>query len=308
MNLLKKLNLQEGKAICYSGYREGQSPESRIYPSYEQVKEDLLILQKHWTYLRLYDCSKHAETVLKVIETENLDFKVMLGAYIGAELNNFGCPWGTIYSKEELNRNKKENLKQIRKLIKLANQYPDIVFSLSAGNEAIVDWTDHYVPVEQIINYVRMIKKGTKQPVTFCENYAPWCDKLKSLVDEVDFISIHTYPVWEYKHIHDAMEYTKQNYECVAGKYPGKPVIITEAGWATNSNGRGIDPENASQEFQTIYLNYLEKWSKKEGIMTFVFEAFDEPWKGSHEAMEPEKHWGLFTVDRKPKKVMQKFY
>ena len=39
--------------------------------------------------------------------------------------------------------------------------------------------------------------------------------------------------------------------------------------------------------------------------MTFVFEAFDEPWKGSPEAMEPEKHWGLFTVDRKPKKVMQ---
>jgi exo-beta-1,3-glucanase (GH17 family) len=35
--------------------------------------------------------------------------------------------------------------------------------------------------------------------------------------------------------------------------------------------------------------------------MTFVFEAFDEPWKGSDEPLDPEKHWGLFTVDRKPK-------
>jgi exo-beta-1,3-glucanase (GH17 family) len=49
----------------------------------------------------------------------------------------------------------------------------------------------------------------------------------------VDFISIHTYPVWEYKHINDALDYTKENYYSVAKKYPDKPVIITEAGWAT---------------------------------------------------------------------------
>jgi exo-beta-1,3-glucanase (GH17 family) len=125
------------------------------------------------------------------------------------------------------------------------------------------------------------------------------------LADEVDFISIHTYPVWEYKHIHEAFEYTKQNYFGVADKYPEKPVIITEAGWATNSNGRGINPENVSEEFQEKYYKDLMKWSDKERILTFVFEAFDEPWKGSPEELEPEKHWGLFTVDRKPKKVMQ---
>jgi exo-beta-1,3-glucanase (GH17 family) len=294
-----------GKAICYSGYRDGQSPESGIYPAYDQVKEDLLILQNQWSYLRLYDCSLHAETVLQVIDQEKLNFKVMLGAYIGAELNNFGCPWGTIFSEQELEGNAKNNLAQVRKLIRLANRYPDIIFSLSAGNEATVDWSDHYVSVEKVISYVRMIKNETRQPVTFCENYIPWYDKLKLLVDEVDFISIHTYPVWEYKNIHEALAYTRQNYYGIADRYPNKPVIITEAGWATNSNGRGIDPENVSQEFQAIYYNDLVEWSENEGIMTFVFEAFDEPWKGSPEALEPEKHWGLFTVDRKPKKVMR---
>jgi exo-beta-1,3-glucanase (GH17 family) len=257
MNLFKTLGLSTGKAICYSGYRHGQSPESLIYPTYEQIKEDLLILQNQWTYLRLYDCSLHAEMVLKVIVEEKLNFKVMLGAYIGAELNNFGCPWGTIYTEEELKKNKKNNLKQIRKLIKLADQYRDIIFSLSAGNEATVDWTDHYVPVEKVICYVKMIKNEAKQPVTFCESYVPWYDKLKRLVDEVDFISIHSYPVWEYKHVHEAMEYTKQNFQGIADRYPDKPVIITEAGWATNSSGRGINPENASEEFQSIYYNDL---------------------------------------------------
>ena len=308
MNLHNTLNLKPGSAICYSGFREGQSPETGIFPTYEQIKEDLLILHNHWKYLRLYDCDEHSDIVLEVIQKENLNFKVMLGAYIGAEMNNFGCPWGGAYSEEELNENKERNLKQVKKLIKLANQYPDIIFSLSAGNEATVHWTDHYVPVEQVIKYVRMLKEGAKQPVTFCENYVPWLDKLRDLVDEVDFISIHTYPVWEYKNIHEAMEFTKHNYYCVADRYPDKPVVITEAGWATNSNGRGICPSNVSEDHQEIYYHDLVNWSEKEGILTFVFEAFDELWKGSHEPLEPEKHWGLFSIDRKPKKVMQAFF
>ena len=74
MNLFNTLGLATGKAICYSGYRVGQSPDSGIYPTYEQIKADLLILQNHWSYIRLYDCSEHAETVLKVIELEKLKY------------------------------------------------------------------------------------------------------------------------------------------------------------------------------------------------------------------------------------------
>ena len=298
------LHIEKGKAICYSGFREGQQPGG-ICPSYNEIKEDLLMLQGTWKYLRLYDCDDHAEIVLEVIKKEKLDFKVMLGAYIIAEMNNFGCPWEVhTLSEDELAQNKVRNENQIQKLIDLANQYPTIIMSLSAGNEACVDWTDHYVPVNSVINYVKQIKKGAKQPVTFCENYVPWLDKLKDLVEVVDFISIHTYPVWEYKHIHDALEYTKQNYYAIADRYPNKLVVITEAGWATNSNGRGIDPQNVSEEFQKMYYNDLMEWNEKDEILTFVFEAFDEPWKGSNEALEPEKHWGLFKVDRTPKLVM----
>ncbi|MBT8231773.1 MAG: glycosyl hydrolase [Saprospiraceae bacterium] len=294
-----------GRAICYSGFREGQQPGG-ICPSYEQIKEDLLILHNEWQYLRLYDCDQHAETVLEVIKNEKLDFKVMLGAYIIAEMNNFGCPWGGgTYSEEQLKANRNYNLTRIKKLIKLANQYPDIICSLSTGNEACVDWTDHYVPVEHVIEYVKMIKKSASQPVTFCENYVPWLNKLKPLVEEVDFISVHTYPVWEYKHIHEALEYTKDNYNVVAHMYPEKPVVITEAGWATNSNGRGIQPHNVNEELQKVYYNDLMEWTDKEQILCFVFEAFDETWKGSAHPLEPEKHWGLFKMDRTPKLVVE---
>lgn len=273
------------------------------------MKEDLLILHDHWRYLRLYDVDEHADTVIEVIDREGLDIKLMLGAYIGAEMNNMGCPWGGgSYSEEQLQANIEANQAKIQKLIRLANQYPNIIDSLSAGNEATVDWTDHYVPVSHVVDYVRQIQAACTQPVTFCENYVPWLTKLSPLAEVVDFISIHTYPVWEYKNIHEALEYTIDNYRVVAEKYPDKQVVITEAGWTTNSNGRGIDETNVCEERQKQYYEELVEWSQEEKVLTFVFEAFDELWKGSDDAMEPEKHWGLFTIDRKPKRVMMSHY
>ena len=128
MNYTKALNIEAGNAICYSGYRKGQWPGGSS-PSYDEIKEDLLILQKNWKYLRLYDCNEHSEMVLEVIRKEKFDFKVMLGAYIVAEANNYGCPWGGTYTESKLEENKKINIKLIKKLIQLANEYSDIVFS-----------------------------------------------------------------------------------------------------------------------------------------------------------------------------------
>ena len=302
------MHFEYGNAVCYSGYRDGQSPHARTYPSYEQIREDLSILARNWQYLRLYDCSPHAETVLEVIRDERLGFKVMLGLDMAAEVSNPHCPWGANFSDDVLYANRQANGEEVQRLIALAGEYEDSVFSVSVGNEASVEWTDHMVPVESLIGYVREVKDKIRQPVTFCENYVPWTDKLAPLADELDFIAVHTYPAWEYRSIHDALDYTRENYESVVERYPGKTVVITEAGWTTAANGRGIEPHNASEELQASYYEQLLEWSAAEGILTFVFEAFDEPWKGSPDPLEPEKHWGLFKVDRTPKLVMQELY
>ena len=305
---LKTLDIEYGNAICYSGYRENQSPVSRQYPDYAQVLEDLRILESNWQYLRLYDCSRHAELVLQVIANEGLDFKVMLGCDMRAEVSNPNCPWGADFAEERLRANRRENSAEVDRMISLASHYPDAVFAVSVGNEATVEWNDHMVPVESLVAYVRRVKQAIPHPVTFCENYVPWTEKLEPLAAELDFLSLHTYPVWEYHDIESAIEYTHQNYFSVAHHYPDKPVIITEAGWTTNSNGRGIEPWNASEEFQARYYSEIMDWCNEQQILTFIFEAFDEPWKGSPDPLEPEKHWGIFTVERKPKLVMQELY
>ena len=47
MNTFHKLGIIPGNALCYSGFREGQKPGG-VYPGYEEVKEDLLLLKDHW--------------------------------------------------------------------------------------------------------------------------------------------------------------------------------------------------------------------------------------------------------------------
>lgn len=300
--------LEYGNAICYSGYREGQNPGQALYPALEEIREDLLILAKNWKYLRLYDCSPHAEMVLEVIRSERLDLQVMLGLDLAAEMSNPHCPWGAEFSDEVLAENCQSNEDKRRALIKLANDNLAHVFALSVGNEASVEWSDHMVPVESLVSYAKALRISCRQPVTFCENYVPWTYKLEPLAEVLDFLAVHTYPAWEYRSIDDALEYTKQNYYSVVEHYPDKPVIITEAGWTTAANGRGIEPHNASEELQASYYQQLTEWAHSEQIMTFVFEAFDEPWKGSPDPLEPEKHWGLFDVARTPKLAMRDLY
>ncbi|MBX2802548.1 MAG: hypothetical protein KTR31_33010 [Myxococcales bacterium] len=299
----------EFQGVCYSGYRREQSPDDGVYPSPEQIAEDLQIIAKGWRKLRLYDSGPHARLVLETIERLGLPLEVMLGAYVTAEASNPSNPWGGgVYSDEQLARNVRLNEAEVDQAIALAQRYPTLVTSVSAGNEATVDWTDHLVPVDRVIHYVKRMKAAIEQPITFCENHVPWMGKLAPLVAELDFISVHTYPVWEYRSIEEAIAVTDGDWRRIAERYPDTPVVITEAGWTTRSNGRGIEPHNASPELQVQYYRELSRWADDNQVLVYVFEAFDEPWKGSADPDEPEKHWGLFTVDRQPKLVMQPYF
>lgn len=304
--LLSTLGISLHSAICYSGYREGQSPATGIYPSYSEILEDLKILSPHWRYLRIYDAGPHAHTLLEVIKREQLPFKVLLGMDLGAEENNPNCPWLKDHADYILELNAQRNDAELQRVIRLANEYKEHILGISIGNEASVDWTDHKVGVPRLLHFACSLKVSTDLPITFCENYVPWADgSLDTLVEVLDFISVHTYPLWESISVDDALCYTKQNIQDVRTRFPNKPVIITEAGWTTHANGNGFPAEYANEEWQSQYCQQLIEWSKDSGILTFLFEAFDESWKGSDDPSEPEKHWGIYKVNRLPKPVVE---
>ena len=300
-------------AICYSGFREGQHPDrgdGAKNPSYAQTLEDLTILARDGNFrlIRIYDSGENSETILKVISENKLEIKVMLGIWLKAELSaHETCAWLTEpIPQETLDRNKAANQEEITRGIKLANDFPKIIAAVNVGNEALVDWNDHKVATEDIIEYVKKVKQSVTQPVTVAENYKWWADYGKELANACDFIAVHVYPVWEGKDIDDGLSYSLENLKEVRRSLPESKIVISEAGWATVASEFG---ERASEEKQLRYYKELMSWAKKNNVTTFFFEAFDEPWKG--DPANPngaEKHWGLFTVERKAKKAMQQLY
>ena len=288
------------KAICYSGYRENQSPVTKVYPSEKDVLEDLLLLSKNFKYIRMYDPYQHAQTVLKVIKDHNIDLKVIVGVEPRGEISNPNCPWGGLHTDEEIAYNKTFNYTQLDLLADLCNTYGDIVLAASVGNENTSSWHPNLMKPETIADYAKYLKKKIKQPVTFCEGTYNWLNHGKVIAEAVDFISIHSYPVWLKVPYLEAVEYTKRDYLNTVKAYPNKPVIFTELGWPTMSNGPMI-PEETNETFQKNYLDEIVTWSKKNKVTMFIFEAFDEPWKGSNKHDEPEKHWGIYDVKRHPK-------
>jgi len=300
------MKLQYGKAICYSGYRNGQSPAHKLYPSYEQVKEDLLLLEKDFDYIRMYDASEHAETACEVITNENISLKIMLGMDLLGEISNPDCAWGGDYSVEEIAKHIEYNQSQLHRVINLANRYKDIVYAVSAGNESVPEWNENLVSPGRVLYFVQELKKYTTVPVTYCDNYVYWTNKLTEVANAVDIISVHSYPVWLGTPIKESVATCKREFNMIQKRYPSKQVIITETGWPTRSNDNGIPASFANQANQLYYFDQIHKWSENNKITTFFFEAFDEFWKGSNNVDEPEKHWGLYFIDRTPKIVKSK--
>ena len=212
-------DLLEGEvvAMCYSGFRKGQHPDrgkGAKNPSEAETLEDLHILGRNGNFnlLRVYDAQENTEMVLRLIRAHDLDLKILLGAWLDAEVNNPECPWlEEPYSDEKLAENKIANLHEVRRAINLANEYKDIVVSVAVGNEALVDWNDHMVPLEQMVEYVRMVRNAIDQPVTVADNYDWWAKNGSELAEELDFVSIHIYPVWEGKSIDEALSYSIEN-------------------------------------------------------------------------------------------------
>lgn len=295
-------SIKYGKAICYSGFRENQSPLTKTYPTYEEVKEDLEILQKDYDYIRMYSPSQHAETALQVINDNNFDLKVMLGIDLLGEISNDQCAWGGKYDQKTILQHIKYNDEQLKSLIRLANKYPKIIYSVSAGNESVPEWNENLVSVERVLYFVKELKKNTKQLVTYCENFHYWTTILEEVASEVDFISIHTYPIWTGTKVEDSLNQSIYEYNLVDKKYPNKAVIITEAGWPTNSDDKTIKISSAKIQNQRKYIKELDNWSENNQVLVYFFEAFDEPWKGSFNPNEPEKHWGFYNVKREYKK------
>ena len=291
--------------VCYSGFRRGQSPKSGVFPTREQVLEDLrLLADLGFRRLRMYEPNRHAEMTLELIAAEGLPLRVMLGIDPAAEYHNPGCPWTPEpLAGERYAENARRNDAQLARLLELAGRYEKHMLALSVGNENRPSWGADLVTAERLCAFARRLKAGSGLPVGYCEGAWEW-PGLAELATELDFIGVHSYPQWNRVPLREAIGHMERDLERVSAALPGRKLVVTEFGWATESDSPQMLTREASEPSQAEYLKAALRRMRDAGVPCFIFEAFDEPWKGGSSGSEPEKHWGLFREDRSGKIVV----
>jgi len=293
-----------GNAVSYGCYREGQAPGG-TGPSQTEILEDLNIISEYWNLIRVYNSDDDTERILEVIRENDLPLKLMLGVWLANETDDPDT--------------KNSNIRNALRCIELTRKYSEIIIAVNVGNETQVFWSWHKMNSADLVRYIRMIRNHTSIPVTTADDYNFWNkSQSKVIADEVDFIVTHIYPLWNGKTLDNAMEWLDKTYREIQQVHPQKQIVLGEIGWATQYNEAKKGPNEqgtlikgeVSLDAQYKFLIQLDDWITDNGVPTFLFEAFDEPWKGGGEETEPneiEKNWGVFYADREAKESFQNY-
>jgi len=277
-------------AVCYGPHRDGQRPGGPG-PTADQLREDLALMVPFWNLLRVYGAGGHSETMLRVIREDAMPMRVVLGVWIAPE-------------------DDAANLAEVEKGVRLANEYRDIVVAVAVGNETQIEWSAHRSSEQKLVEYVRMVRAGVHQPVTVADDFNFWNKPKSRLVaGEIDFLLMHAHPMWNGVQLEDALPWLRSQLSAVRAMHPGRTVVVGETGWATSVHTEGeqaaLIKGAAGEAEQKAFFDAARAWADSTGETVFLFEAFDENWKGGDHPAEVEKHWGFHHADRTPKAALR---
>jgi exo-beta-1,3-glucanase (GH17 family) len=214
-----------GLGISYGSYRDDESPHKGSVSSEQDILEDMTLLTNSadisWNLIRMYAADAASEQVLKTIKKHNLPVQVMQGAWLSSTQTD------------------QENEQQITEVIRLANEYKDIVVSINLGNEIFVDWSAHKLEKHDVSKYLDWVKKvqtATNVPVTLADDYnfwnKPWSQEI---AHALDYIVLHAYAMWNSQTLENSMPWTESTFNDIQALHPNKQIVLGESGSATSS-------------------------------------------------------------------------
>lgn len=256
--------------LCYSPFRQGQSPETNIKPSRKQIREDLILLRKLTSRLRLYGLSQTGQTV--IAEASKLDFEILAGLWIGPD---------------EL-----ANEREIGAAIELSRRELPGLKTMIVGSEALLRQD---VTPDHLVELIRRVRRETGLEVAYADIASFWSDHPAAdrIASEVDHIVVHIYPFWDGVGIEQAPAHFADALNQVRKRYPDKTITVGETGWP--ADGQSVGNAIPSPENQATWVRFVFSQSQEHRI--FFFAAFDETWKVPFEG-SVGAHWGIHTIDR----------
>jgi exo-beta-1,3-glucanase (GH17 family) len=262
------------KSVSFAPFRKGQSPLTQTYPPASQIEEDIQLLKGLTRGLRTYTSQEGMENVPPLAAKHG--FKVTHSAWLGTT--------------------KATNENEVDALIKAANQYPEVIERVIVGNEVLLR---RDLKPEELIAHINKVKQSIKQPVSYADVWAFYL-KHPEVGHAVDFLTIHILPYWEDEPvgIEGVGAHIKKIHDQMKAAFPGKPILIGEAGWPTIGRQRG--PADPGVVNSAKHARQLVEVAEREGFDYNLVEAFDQYWKSKLEGTVGAR-WGIVGDDRKPK-------
>jgi prepilin-type N-terminal cleavage/methylation domain-containing protein/prepilin-type processing-associated H-X9-DG protein len=255
---------------AYTPFREGQSPWTGVNPSAEEIEQDMRLLRGRVGRIRTYGSADEMGLIPRLA-------------------GKYGIPVSIgIWLDDNLDQNEIE----LANAVSLARELRNVE-AVIVGNEAILR---HNLTTEQIIEYVRRVRREVKVPVTVAEPWHIWHEH-RELAREVDYISAHILPYWESVPVDHALSHAFQRYDELRAAFPYKRVVIGEVGWPSDG-GRFGDAVAGAEAQQRFVRNFIVQANRR-GAEYYIMELFDQPWK-LDEGMVGA-HWGMFDTDRQQK-------
>ena len=264
------------ECVSYAPFRNDQTPHDQaLIVSPEQIAEDLRELAKVSKCIRTYSIDNGLDKVPELASRAGL--KVLLGVWIG--------------------RDRAKNAHLVDIAVGLVKDHPGTVAAVIVGSEVLLRGEMTVSDLRQII---RSVKPRVDVPVTYADVWEFWL-RYREIGADVDFVTVHFLPYWEDfpPRAEDAAAHVDGIRKQVAAAFPGKEILIGEAGWP--SHGRMRDGALASRVNQARFISEILDRARRDNFRVNLFEAYDEPWKRRWEGTVGG-YWGLFdSVDRKLK-------
>jgi exo-beta-1,3-glucanase (GH17 family)/cellulose synthase/poly-beta-1,6-N-acetylglucosamine synthase-like glycosyltransferase len=257
--------------FAYSPFRYGQDPVKEIYPSEEEIRQDLALLSTQTKHIRTYSVKGTQADIPRV--AREFGMSVTQGIW----LSNI----------------EEDNEKEIARAIEVINSNRNITLVV-VGNESMYR---REVDLPRLIEYIEQVRSQVKVPVTTAETWDIW-KKFPQLAQHVDVISAHILPFWEKIPASASVGFVLEKAGELKKQFSQKPLLLGEVGWPSFGRNRG--KAEADQADQGIYLRTLLNQLNAAGYDYFVIEAFDQLWKSGAEG-DVGKYWGVYNVDRQPK-------